>query len=77
MADLTADLELATNQELIDELLRRSTFGGVIIWNPDQVKGQCGAVTIMPMQVAWRNCDKRGAVTNLHTAINLVLATPE
>jgi len=37
------ELELASTQELIEELSKRTTFVGMIIWSPDEhrVPGQC------------------------------------
>ncbi len=34
------DLELATSQELVAELMRRSTFQGLVIRRPEDYKGQ-------------------------------------
>ena len=37
---INSDLELATHTELADELLKRSTFQGVIIYRTDDYRGQ-------------------------------------
>ena len=73
MADLTADLELATNQELIDELLRRSTFGGIIVAvKGGEVKLANNEGKTADFDVSWQNMDRQIAVANLHSAINSI-----
>lgn len=52
------DLELASNDELIEELLRRPTFRGVILWQSEQFRGRGED------EWKWRsmNCDAREIV---------------
>jgi len=53
-ATAPASLELATNEELVAELLRRETFAGVIIRQVESFKG--------PIRTQWRwdakHCDQ-------------------
>ena len=73
VSDIAADLELATNQELIDELLRRSTFAGIIMaCGGGQVKLPCNAVGTADFLVSWRSMDRAQAVGNLHRVIELI-----
>ena len=46
-------IELFTNEQLIDELLRRSTFRGVIVYQKENFKGPC----LDDWRYEARNCD--------------------
>jgi hypothetical protein len=52
-----SSLELATSDELMAELLGRSTFRGVVVWQPEAWKGGDGET---PTNFRWesRNCDE-------------------
>lgn len=70
MSDIAADLELATNQELIDELLRRSTFAGIVIaCAGGEVKTCIGVGRKVDLMVSWRNMTREQAAVNMHDAI--------
>ena len=47
------DLELATNAELVAELMRRTTFRGLVAWQETSFTGKCRS------EWQWRvnNCD--------------------
>ena len=73
MSDIAADLELATNQELIDELLRRSTFAGIVIaCNGGQIKTLLNVAATADFLISWRNMNREQAVGNLHRAVGLI-----
>ena len=64
------NLDMATNQELIEELLRRSSFAGILVWFPDgDAKVRDGDDFTGDMRAHWRNCTSEQAVHNLQLAI--------
>lgn len=56
-----APLELATTEELVNELIRRETFRGVIAWQQGSFKGPL----LTDWQWRYKSCDPAGVFTEL------------
>ncbi len=73
-AEVTEALEMASTSQLAKELLSRSTFCGILVVYPKEMKAITGAIVdLSEIMAVWRNMTPRQAVDNLHRAMHGIL----
>lgn len=67
------ELEFASNLDLLNELLDRRTFAGIVIaCEGGEVKCSKGQEAQINFNVSWRNMTREQAVLHMHKAIELI-----